>query len=338
MDTVFVDTSVVISNKYFHPQSIVTALGKLAYDGQLHIVIPEITAEEIRKHFEKDMRECLVAMSKHSSMFRHCDEVFHSIEIDKQLERAMKRVEGFFDLPNVEILPFDTDCNLRNVFQAYFKEEPPFHLKNKKYEFPDAFVIEILKEYAIKHKTKIICFSQDGDFKVYENEWLQQADIKEYVSRKQKETENIRAFETVLNHCKNGILHEVKEKIYEHLDNERLYYNLGNISVNGIDVLSVSLDMAQEDYIIFKNTQKEMLVTVPVSVDFKIEISYDNYDMAFYDREDEQWYNVQNNEHTYDNVANIYLSLRYDKTGMFPEQAEISIEDIDYSEVDELFE
>ena len=141
-----------------------------------------------------------------------------------------------------------------------------------------------------------------------------------------------------MNHCKNGILHEVKEKIYEHLDNERLYYNLGNISVNGIDVLSVSLDMAQEDYIIFKNTQKEMLVTVPVSVDFKIEISYDNYDMAFYDREDEQWYNVQNNEHTYDNVTNIYLSLRYDKTGMFPEQAEISIEDIDYSEVDELFE
>ena len=55
----------------------------------------------------------------------------------------------------------DRDIDWKVVFQDYFFSFPPFNKKNKKNEFPDAFVLEMLKSFI---NEGLIIISSDNDF------------------------------------------------------------------------------------------------------------------------------------------------------------------------------
>lgn len=55
--------------------------------------------------------------------------------------------------------------NPENVFELYFKGEPPFATGKKKHEFPDAFVIDAIKTYINQHPNDILLVvSKDADW------------------------------------------------------------------------------------------------------------------------------------------------------------------------------
>lgn len=335
MDTVFIDTSVVVANKYFHAKSLVTILGQLAEKGHIHIVMPEITAQEIRANFKKDFNEAISVLAKHQAIYSHYDELLSGVDLKEALLKGMEKVEAFFKLPNVEILPYDKDCDITSIFEHYFAGEAPFHTKNKKSEFPDAFVLNALEKYANENRVNITCFSLDGDFTTYHGKRLIQGDLREYVSQKQKEIENLEAFETALAAYKKHLLEKVKEKTYEYLDDERLYNHYGEIEIRGIDVQDVNLTMDTDDYTIFHESEDDMQVSVPVELTCTIHLTFDNYEMAYYDKEDQEWYGIEDDETTMTKNAILYLNLLFEKTALFPEQGEITLEDIDFTELDE---
>ena len=53
---------------------------------------------------------------------------------------------------------------LEDVIDWYFNGEPPFGKRNKKKEFPDAFILSALDQYHKKHSANIAVVSKDNDF------------------------------------------------------------------------------------------------------------------------------------------------------------------------------
>lgn len=335
MDTVFIDTSVVVAHKYFHAKSLVTILGQLAAKGHIHIVMPEITVQEIRANFKKDFNEAISALVKHQALYSHYDDSLSGVDLKEALPKGMKKIEEFFKLPNVEILPYDKNCDITAIFKNYFAGKPPFNTKNKKSEFPDAFVLNALEKYANENRVNITCLSLDGDFTTYQGKRLIQGDLREFVSQKQKELEDLEAFETALATYKEHLLEKAKEKVYEYLDDERLYNHCGEIEIKGVEVQDVNLAMDTDDYTIFYESADDMQVSVPVELTCTIRLTFDNYEMSYYDKEDHEWYGIEEDEMTMTKNAMLYLNLQFEKTSLFPDQGEITIEDIDFTELDE---
>ena len=74
-------------------------------------------------------------------------------------------MESFFNNCIHEIIPFNlVDADV--IFTKYFNENAPFSSKGKKKsEFPDAFVIQSIKDFILKKKITIIIVSNDLDWK-----------------------------------------------------------------------------------------------------------------------------------------------------------------------------
>lgn len=340
METVFIDTSVIVANKYFHPNSLVMVLGDLASKGHIRILLPEITVEEIRINFDKDFREALSSIAKNSSMYRNYDESFCAIS-DKNREnivsKAKDKVESFLTLPNVMILPYDTNCDISSVFGKYFKGEPPFDKKDKKKEFPDAFVLNALEKYAKENGIKIICISQDGDFKTYNSKYLIKTELRNFITLKQKEIEEkmLKIFDNIIGQHKDEILKQAKDITCEHLDNVELYNNNGETEITNITINNVTLSSDLTDYTIIRESENEIDFSLQVKINCAIDIYYLDYSAAYYDKEDDFWLGVEYDNYSLEKSSYIYVILTVDKDNLLLSQLDWELNDIDFSELDD---
>lgn len=91
----------------------------------------------------------------------NCDSIIDSL---RQLEISEKLAEKFrYDYRNAIMLPY---ANPEKIFELYFSGKSPFSLSGKKKsEFPDAFVIEALKNY-LHNNQGIVCLvvTEDADW------------------------------------------------------------------------------------------------------------------------------------------------------------------------------
>lgn len=103
----------------------------------------------------------------------------------------------------IQIIGYDYCNDVEGIFKKYFNSEKPFGKKGKQKEFPDAFVLSALEQYAKKNRIEnIILLSHDGDMFDYKSDVLIQKEIGEYL---------------------NGILKEIATSEAEKRDIERLY-------------------------------------------------------------------------------------------------------------------
>jgi hypothetical protein len=56
---------------------------------------------------------------------------------------------------------------VKNVFGKYFRKEAPFGDEKKKYEFPDAFILEAVENWCTKNDEKMYIISKDKDWEGY---------------------------------------------------------------------------------------------------------------------------------------------------------------------------
>lgn len=135
-----------------------------------------ILENEIEKHIEesrlyKDYQNLILQLKKCKDVLQYADctdeKLFTKIsqyDIKGQTFNAYKkyyRNAVKMDYPDPE-----------HIFDLYFAARPPFALTgNKKYEFPDAFVIEAVKQYIEEHSNDVILIiSDDNDWKdAFEN-------------------------------------------------------------------------------------------------------------------------------------------------------------------------
>ncbi|MBK7008786.1 MAG: DUF4935 domain-containing protein [Saprospiraceae bacterium] len=65
---------------------------------------------------------------------------------------------------NVRFIPY-SESDVKSIFQQYFDKKPPFGLKEeKKHGFPDAFLIEFIKNWVETEKESLTVLTSDNDF------------------------------------------------------------------------------------------------------------------------------------------------------------------------------
>jgi hypothetical protein len=169
VETVSLDTQVFVATGYgFNNKAFLSLMSHFA-SGRLRLVMTDITVREVHARIKQSVAEELVHqrsfVNKAGALFNSSiAEVktsltkFHPDDVAKDLS---KQFEHFLNDVKATIIETD-DLTLGDVFDKYFKREPPFgDIESKRNEFPDAFAIKALAEWAEEHDLQMFVVSKD---------------------------------------------------------------------------------------------------------------------------------------------------------------------------------
>lgn len=168
---VYLDTEVFINIKCDFENSSLKRLIELKNKGVLKLIITDITYQEIRRHMNKMVENFTeennkinkIAGNALSKIINHYR--VNSIVVE-ELEKKLKI--DFFQTLDTFVNDIDKiDCyciDPKVVFDSYFNSKAPFeNKKDKKHEFPDAFLFEALVKYQeINNLMLILVTADDG--------------------------------------------------------------------------------------------------------------------------------------------------------------------------------
>lgn len=352
MQYVFIDTSIYEEGQFVGSGTLKT-LYDAAKEGYISILLPDITEREVLSHIDAKMNAEKERLEKHlSSIIKHLEPIREKLEeIVKQSETAAQEMKDMFleKLKSARIcrLPLQEDLDFRSIIGAYFRKEPPFSQK-KKSEFPDAFVLKSLEYWCKENNESCIVLSNDNDMLNYESEYLKVEEIDKYLKtltrriqeEKRKEEEIHRICKNAYNNliADNRIEKVISSWVQEQLSNEILYSSVLQIEeINDYSINEIEVDYSNDSELI--GAYDGCLVhRVFVTVYTNVLINHPNYDTAYYDGEDKQWYFVDDAEET-KVTSELYFKIEFitDQNGDSPELESIhsgkkfSLRELEYS-------
>ncbi len=330
-DIVFIDTSVYVKEKYFSEGNAITTLYKLAKEGIISIVSTDITNQEIMRHMRNDCLEAFSKLKKQCNVLRNISIYKDSFdrtnkavvekEVNEILEKNMKAA-------GVYSLGYQLDeSDVKNVFYSFFKEKAPFS-DHKKSEFPDAFVLTLLENYAYKNRLSIIVLSVDDDMQKYDSYRLYTADYKEFINEKKVVKEKLDSIKSALDEQYDMICSEIQSKCEESLDDTNLYiYSVEGVDISFVTVNYVHVNFDKDSFYIYNEEDGAVGVEVECDIEFSVDVEYESTSNAYYDSEDKKWYGTESDRTNIRKSANCYVDLKFD------EQLGLGIEEFDVDDV-----
>lgn len=173
-DAITVDTNIFEKENYNLENGILATFEQFATIDGIDFILSEIVYNEIISHMEKNTLSALsdyIKVLKNSYFYKLDD----SVTLDKikdikavNVQNVVKaRIDEYQRKTNFELIPVD-GVDAKEVVKAYFEKKPPFSEK-KKEEFPDAFALQSLANWANTDSKKILLISQDKDWLLFCN-------------------------------------------------------------------------------------------------------------------------------------------------------------------------
>ena len=167
-EAVFLDTQAFEAASFNFASASFAALNKHRETGRLRLVLTDITVAEVRRR----ITEAVDREIKAHRTFRQQARVLKTAGIEitlNELDAAaiVKSLSDAFDafLTNAEIIS-TREQEAGPVFEKYFTGAAPFGLiKDKKHEFPDAFVIQALIQWTETCNKELLVVSGDDLFR-----------------------------------------------------------------------------------------------------------------------------------------------------------------------------
>lgn len=330
-DIVFIDTSVYVKEKYFSEGNAICSLFRLAKEGIIDLISTDITNQEILRHMTVDCLEAFSKMKKHCNVLRNISIYKSSFERKNKTiveEEVKKLLEKNLKAASVFTMGYNIDKHdIRNIFNSFFNQKAPFS-DHKKSEFPDAFVLTLLENYARKNGLTITILSADSDMQNYDSYYLYKADYKEFINQKLVVKEKLDGIKDTLNAQYDEICSKIQYECEKELDDANLYI----YSVDGVDISYVTVDFVKVSFdknsiYIYNYDDGSLGVEVKCEVEFSVDVEYENTSNAYYDSEDKRWYGTEMDTMTIHKSATTYLDLQYDENDGF------SIDEFDVDDV-----
>ena len=169
---VFVDTSAIdpMFNDYSNMEHQFMALKKHIEANKLILLTHEVSVREMEKHIKEEIEKQLdkltgVQKSKELALLRSHKQykfLFDSFDSDAVVLDTVKALKSKFE--EIGILTLKTGpISVKKLLDDYFSSAPPFGLKGKKAEFPDAIMLQSLTK-AVGNDHKIHIVAKDGDW------------------------------------------------------------------------------------------------------------------------------------------------------------------------------
>jgi len=309
---IFIDTSIFKGIKFLWNHKYLKIITKLANSNEIQLFLTTITKREIIKKITEDVNSSISQMKKLRkeatilSSLKEYDKIFKRIDKEKLKKKLIDKFDKFCKESKCQIISTN-NVQIDEVFSKYFDEQPPFKRSGKKFEFPDAFVLESLSNWCKKNNDQMYIISNDNDMKDFckENEYLY------FIN-------NIPKFLNIfLSHIKYSIriiqmFEDNIDKIHEKLKSEFEWLGFYLEDREG-DVLSAELKDAEFDDInLIDLNNASAFFELDTLIKFEAEIYYDDYDTAIYDSEDKVLIPWQKIEETIENSyeASIIVEIK----------------------------
>ena len=327
----FIDTSIFVKEKYFSEGSAICTLFRLAKEGIISIVSTDITNQEVLRHMRNDCLEAFSKLRKQCNVLRNISIYKDSFDRTNKfvVEKEVKEIfEKNLKAAGVYSLGYHLDVgDVKGIFVSFFKERPPFS-NHKKSEFPDAFVLRLLENYAYSNLLNIIVLSVDEDMHQYASSRLHKVDYKEFINEKLVVKEKLNSIKSALDRQYDKICSDIQGICEEKLDDINLYiYSVEGVNISFVSVNYVHVNFDKDSFYIYNEDDVTLGVEIECEVEFSVELEYESTSNAYYDSEDKMWYGTDSESATISKSASCYVDLKYD------EQLGLCIDEFDVNDV-----
>lgn len=322
MDTIFIDTSIFEANNFFESKRI-QEVYKLAERGDIKVILPKLTYDEIINRVSKNIDEASQKFNKYredTRVLRNAPSLskkFEPFDSEKIKEEFNEIIDKRFSKSNFEIIDYPT-LNIQEIFNSYFKKKFPFGAGGKKNEFPDAFALKSIEIWAEEKGIKVLAFSKDKDILNYKSEHLQIIeDFDLYLSDKIKEVEGVRhqkrldQIDDYIKHRPQAVKDKIKDWVESQLDDDTKYYGYSNYyEVHDISIIEIDADV--DDYEITNVSNDYISVELKVSINYKVEIIIDDEEYMYKDEDTKEWIFLETKPVEIDETRYIEVDLIFD--------------------------
>lgn len=166
-DYVYIDTSVFIGNNFFDGPAIKN-LYAFGEQNKIKILMPKVTYMEVLNHISSSVDDAEIGIKQFKDKSRILRNIlafrqrFEPIDIKETKSELIKIFDDLIVQSNIKILEYPQN-RIEDVFEKYFTNVSPFSKKDKKNEFPDAFIIATLEAYCIQNHVKCHILALDND-------------------------------------------------------------------------------------------------------------------------------------------------------------------------------
>lgn len=298
---IFLDTSIFIKENFFAGNKLKAFL-KHEKESEIELFTTEITLNECISNLQEFSHNSYSILKKTIKELNTKAKVFKNIislndifilhetfeyknEIDKLVIQFQNQIKNHFQNINID------SGKSTKIIRDYFDFKPPFKAGKKKFEFPDAFVLNSLESWCKKKKVKLYVVSDDEDMNSYESDYL--LPIKEYDKLLDQisftfSDENISIkIDEILEDKLSDIIAAVEIKF----EDEFPYGGYDNSQGFEYEVLDLeNFEAYILDHYVLSIYDNIATVELSVPVEYSVEISYEDTDSGWYDKEDGSWY------------------------------------------------
>jgi hypothetical protein len=322
METIFIDTSIFEANNFLESKRI-QEVYKLAERGDIKVVIPRLTYDEILNRILKNIEEASQKFKKYREDTRVLRNVpslskkFEPFDSDKIKEELYKNLNERFSKSKFEIIDYPT-LNIEGIFKSYFEKKFPFGNGSKKNEFPDAFALKTIELWAESKGIKIKAFSKDNDMLNYKSENIEIIeDFEFYLSNKIKDIEGVKhkrildQIDNIIKFQSENIKEDIKNWLEVQLEDDSKYYDYSNYyEIHEVSIIKILVEI--DDYGITNVSEDFISVELKVSLKYEVEIIIDDDDYMYKDDDTKEWVFLETKPILINEVRYIDVDLIFD--------------------------
>ena len=286
---VFLDAEVFIRANFNYKSARFKSLMTLASTGEITVFLTDLTFREIEANIQSRVDDAVTSIRPKpvlkNSDLPHVKALFDRPDAAPIQQELVGQLKKYLNDAKVTILQVPPAV-LPLVLAAYFEKQPPFgHGKNKA-EFPDALVLETLREWCAKNESDMAVVSLDQGVQAAcaEDDALHQFDdIAKYLDALFASNEALSSFvrERIL--AAHGPIFEKAKEGFPYLG-AILADEDGD--VDGIELTDVELCEDPEDVEIISLDSNKAEVELAVSITFSADLSYKVPSTGAWDSED----------------------------------------------------
>ena len=308
----FIDTNTYVKKNFQFATHELAKFREHLEKDDCRLLITDINIKEIKKHIKRRAEEASTAIkkaTKDAMILRNTPNltwhnIFDKISSEQIIEEVNAQFDTFLQSDCIEIISTN-EVNISSIFDSYFDETPPFATRDKKSEFPDAFILHAINSVSENRCHDIYVVSEDSDFKSF--------------CEKKRNLIPVDKIETLLNLIiKNSeLLHDraaFAESVFQKLEVNiieliKLQLKKAEFSIPEnweqdvqVDATEIkSIDIIEKNIIdVSENAAKYEL---KVKIEVKVETSVADYDRSPWDPEDKTYAFV-----VYDGITDIYTT------------------------------
>ncbi len=286
---VFLDTEVFIRGNFNYKSPRFMSLMPLASAGRIQVFLTELTLREIEANIRSRVDDAVTSirpntMLKNSDL-PHVKALFDKLDaapIQKELVGQFKKYLKATKATVLEVPP----AVLPLVLDAYFEKQPPFGLGKNKAEFPDALVLETLREWCAQNELDLAVVSPDKGVKAAcdgDDALHQFDDIAQYLDALFASDEALSSFVREMIPAAHG---PIFEKATEAFPNHGALLVDQDGEVVAIELTHVVFDEEPEGLEIISLAPDKAEVELAVSMTFLAELSFKKPGTGAWDSED----------------------------------------------------